>query len=89
MPVWLLALWYAVASVVAYVAYARDKAAAQAGSRRTPEATLHLVGIVGGWPGALLAQRRFRHKTRKTSFRVIFWVTVVVNVAVLAWVLSW
>ncbi|TLM94745.1 MAG: DUF1294 domain-containing protein [Actinobacteria bacterium] len=68
-------------SAVAFVAYGRDKAAARRGMRRTPESTLHLIALLGGWPGALVAQRAFRHKTRKTSFQVVFWVTVVVNCA--------
>ena len=43
-----------------------------------------MTGFVGGWPGALVAQQLFRHKTRKRSFRRAFWITVVVNVLVLA-----
>ncbi len=70
-----------VASVVAFVLYGLDKAAAQRGARRVPEKTLHLWGLFGGWPGALLAQQLFRHKTRKVSFQVVFWLTVVLNCA--------
>ena len=43
-----------------------------------------VLGLVGGWPGGLLAQRLFRHKTRKRSFRTAFWITVVVNMSALA-----
>ncbi|WEF35009.1 DUF1294 domain-containing protein [Pseudoduganella chitinolytica] len=70
-------------NLVTYVAYARDKSAARTGRRRTPENTLLLLGLIGGWPGALLAQRRLRHKTAKASFQVRFWLTVLVNVAAL------
>ena len=87
MPIWVIAAWYAITSVVAYIAYGRDKAAARAGTRRTPEATLLVLGLIGGWPGALIAQERFRHKTSKLSFRVAFWITVAINVAVLWWLL--
>jgi uncharacterized membrane protein YsdA (DUF1294 family) len=77
---WWLAAWYAAASVVAFAAYGLDKAAARRSAPRVPEQTLHLVDLAGGWPGALIAQQLFRHKTRKRSFRRAFWATVVVNV---------
>lgn len=71
--------WYLVLSAITYVAYGADKSAARAGRWRTPETALHLLEVVGGWPGALLAQRRFRHKTRKVSYQIVFWICVVVN----------
>jgi uncharacterized membrane protein YsdA (DUF1294 family) len=58
-----------------------DKSAARSGERRTPESTLHLLALAGGWPGALLAQQFLRHKSTKAEFRRTFWVTVVLNVA--------
>lgn len=70
---------YGVASVATFVAYARDKAAATKGRRRTKETTLHLLSLVGGWPGALVAQAALRHKTQKREFRTVFWITVAVN----------
>ena len=76
-------LVYAVLSVVAALLHADDKAAARSGRRRTPESTLHLVGLLGGWPGALVAMRRLRHKTAKASFQATFWITVAVNGAAL------
>lgn len=51
-------------SVTAYVLYAKDKAAAKAGAWRVSENTLHLVAVLFGWPGALVAQERLRHKTK-------------------------
>ena len=68
--------------------YGRDKAAARGGLWRTPEITLHLVSVAGGWPGALIAQRVFRHKTRKQPFRTVFWCTVVANLTFAAWLLT-
>lgn len=81
---WWLAAWYAAASVVTFVAYGLDKAASQRSAPRVPEQTLHLVDLAGGWPGALVAQQLFRHKTRKRSFRRAFSGTVVVNVLLVA-----
>lgn len=72
-------LAYLVVSAVCFGAYALDKAAARAHARRTPERTLLLLGLAGGWPGAVLAQQWLRHKTAKPSFQAWFWVTVAVN----------
>jgi uncharacterized membrane protein YsdA (DUF1294 family)/cold shock CspA family protein len=78
--VWVAAL-YAGASVACFIAYALDKSAAQRGSWRTAESTLLMLGLVGGWPGAIVAQQTLRHKTSKASFRSAFWGSVLINVA--------
>jgi uncharacterized membrane protein YsdA (DUF1294 family)/cold shock CspA family protein len=75
------AVVYALASLVCFLAYAVDKSAATAGRWRTPESTLLLLGLAGGWPGAILAQQFLRHKSNKAAFRSAFWATVVINVA--------
>ena len=72
---------YAAMSLLTFVAYALDKRAARKGAWRTPESTLHLLEFLGGWPGAWLAQRTLRHKSVKTSFRIVFFVMVALNVA--------
>lgn len=79
---------YLAMSAVSYFMYLFDKAAAGQGRRRTPESSLHLADLLGGWPGALVAQQQFRHKTAKASFQVGFWLTVVVNLAGAAWLVS-
>ncbi|WP_238984586.1 DUF1294 domain-containing protein [Billgrantia kenyensis] len=84
MPIQLLAA-YALLSAITFAIYGIDKAAAGKGRRRTPEATLLFAGLIGGWPGALVAQRLFRHKTRKQPFQAIFWCGVVVNCGVVGW----
>lgn len=76
---------YAALSLTTFIAYAIDKSAARRGAWRTKEGTLHTLGLAGGWPGALIAQQTLRHKSKKTSFRSVFWVTVLVNCAGLAW----
>ncbi len=79
-PRW--ALWlYPAVSVVTFLAYANDKAAAQNGSWRTSENTLHALAFAGGWPGALIAQQVLRHKSSKAEFRATFWGTVVLNLS--------
>lgn len=79
-PLWVGAL-YLGASLLTFVVYAMDKAAAIANRWRTRESTMHWLALVGGWPGALLAQQLLRHKSTKPEFRSAFWGTVVMNVA--------
>lgn len=87
LPDWMLLLVTGM-SLAALVFYLYDKNAAQHGHRRTPENTLHLIALLGGWPGALIAQGLFRHKTSKHSFQIVFWLTVVVNVIGMAWLIG-
>jgi uncharacterized membrane protein YsdA (DUF1294 family) len=75
----LLAVLYLPASTIAFLAYAFDKRAARRRQRRISENTLHMLALLGGWPGALLAQKWLRHKTAKKSFQRIFFGTVLVN----------
>jgi uncharacterized membrane protein YsdA (DUF1294 family)/cold shock CspA family protein len=79
---------YIILSVVAFALYRNDKSAAEWDEWRTPESTLHLISIIGGWPGALIAQNKLRHKSKKLSFRVVFWATVIINCGVLSWLLT-
>ena len=84
----LYVLWaYAGMSALTLAVYARDKRAARHRQWRTPENMLHLLALGGGWPGALCAQQWLRHKSAKAAFRGIFWLTVVLNVAALAFLL--
>jgi len=83
-----LVIFYLLASTVCFAAYARDKAAARSRARRTPERRLLLLGLVGGWPGAVLAQQVLRHKTAKASFQALFWSSVAAHVAA-AGALAW
>ena len=82
-----LAGFYTLASVVTFLFYGLDKRAATRGGWRTSEARLHLFELLGGWPGALLAQRVFRHKTRKAEFQVVFYLAVAANLGALGWLL--
>ena len=75
-------------SCFTFVAYALDKHAARQASRRVSERGLHLLALLGGWPGALIAQQVFRHKTRKQSFRRVFRLTVIAHVLVTALLLA-
>jgi uncharacterized membrane protein YsdA (DUF1294 family)/cold shock CspA family protein len=81
-------LLYLGLSVVTFGLYAVDKAQAARDGMRVPEARLHLLALVGGWPGGLLAQQFLRHKSVKASFRRGFWITVALNVLIFLFVTS-
>jgi uncharacterized membrane protein YsdA (DUF1294 family)/cold shock CspA family protein len=81
----MIGIAYVALSLITYVAYALDKSAAQSGAWRTSEGALHMLGLAGGWSGALIAQQTLRHKSRKSSFRTVFWATVLINCAALVW----
>ena len=74
-------------SLLTFFVYGFDKHAAETGRWRTQESTLHLLALIGGWPGAWCAQRLFRHKVRKASFMTVYWATALAHIAaVAAWV---
>ncbi len=73
---WLIAASCALVSLVTYFLYRADKRRAEGGQWRIPESTLHVAELVGGWPGAYLAQRMYRHKTAKVSYQIVFWLIV-------------
>lgn len=83
-PLLLVALVCALLSVVTYLFYALDKSAARRRRHRVPERALHLLSLLGGWPGALLAQHTLRHKTAKPRFLFVFWLTVLGHGAAVA-----
>lgn len=91
LPPW----WWTLGAVLAvnllsFWAYAADKNAARHGRWRIPENNLHLLGLLGGWPGAWLAQQAMRHKSSKREFRAVYWLTVAAHCAGLAaWVTGW
>lgn len=79
---------YVVLSIFTYFMFAWDKQAALSGDWRTPEKTLHILSLLGGWPGALLAQFQLRHKSRKQPFKFILWVTILLNVCGFLWLFT-
>lgn len=78
---------YLLLSGITFVVYALDKSAARRNEWRVRESTLHLLALLCGWPGALAGQRLLRHKSSKTSFLVVFWITLVLHLAALGWLL--
>lgn len=76
-------MWFLFANILTLVIYGADKLAARKAWRRVPETTLLVFGVVGGWPGAMVGQRLFRHKTQKQPFKTYFIVSVIVSIAVM------
>jgi len=87
MPIQILYLYLA-ASAFTFLVYAKDKRAARRDRWRTKESTLHTLALIGGWPGALIAQQVLRHKSRKDAFQFMFWTTVVMNCAAFGWLFT-
>lgn len=81
-------LFISIINVMTYWFYAQDKEAAQAGNRRVPENTLHILSFLGGWPTAWFAQQKLRHKTQKQPFRKIYFCTIVFNGLLILWLIS-
>lgn len=74
------AQWYLLVINVATIsAYWRDKRSAARLGQRTPELLLHGLEITGGWPGAWLAQRLFRHKSSKQRYLWTFLLMITIN----------
>lgn len=80
--------FYAGASILTFIVYAYDKSSAKNGRWRTPESHLHLLALLGGWPGAFYAQNKLRHKSSKKEFKQVYWLTVVINICAFAWLLG-
>ena len=86
-PILILYVYLAV-SIITFIVYAIDKSAAKRGAWRKQENTLHILALIGGWPGALVAQQALRHKSSKRSFRNVFWMTVVLNRGFNIWLIT-
>jgi uncharacterized repeat protein (TIGR01451 family) len=75
---------YPAMTLLTFVLYADDKSRAIKGQWRRPEAMLHLCELIGGWLGAFIAQQKLRHKSRKVSYQIVFW--VIVSAHIVIWV---
>jgi uncharacterized membrane protein YsdA (DUF1294 family)/cold shock CspA family protein len=84
LPALVIGLYLALSSL-AFIVYAIDKYAAKNGHRRISERTLHIFSLIGGWPGALYAQTKLRHKSSKAAFKRVYWMTVLLNFGGLYW----
>lgn len=79
-----LILYLLAINALTFFLYWQDKRAARRGGvMRTPEYVLLLAGFMGGTLMAIVAQQKLRHKTRKASFQIKFWLLTAIQVALL------
>ena len=83
LPPFVIAVYIAM-GIMTYYIYSEDKDMAINNERRISEQRLLALSFLGGWVGALIAQQKFRHKTKKISFQMSFWTTVFFNIMLLA-----
>jgi uncharacterized membrane protein YsdA (DUF1294 family) len=76
---------YLAMSLLTMSAYGLDKEKAERGEWRTTEQLLHVLAVAGGWPGAILAQQLFRHKTRKPWFQSVTWLVIAAHIGIWTW----
>ncbi|CAM4147243.1 Cold-shock DNA-binding domain protein [Shewanella aquimarina] len=81
-------IYYVVISLITFTSYAIDKRAARQDTWRIKESRLHWLSLLGGWPGAMLGQQHLRHKSSKRAFRLVLWLTVIINLSLLGAVIS-
>ncbi len=79
----LLTLHLPFINLITFAAYGYDKSAAKRRAWRVPERSLNMLAFLGGTIGALTGQQVFKHKTRKGSFRIAFWVATWLQVVVI------
>jgi len=84
----LILLYLLLINGITFISYGLDKRAAIKGKRRTRERSLHLMALMGGSPAAFLAQRTFRHKTIKRSFRLMYWLIVALQIGVIIYLMA-
>jgi len=83
-----LIIMYVFMSLLTYIRYYADKQAAIEQRYRVPELSLHMLSLLGGWPGALFAQNQLRHKSKKQPFKTILWLTIIFNSCAYFWLLT-
>lgn len=71
-------------NILAFILYAYDKLQALKVSRNTsrvPEMRLLLLTLLGGSIGALFAMLLFRHKIKKASFMIKYFLIVILQIS--------
>lgn len=78
---------YFLISTVTFKAYKIDRTFLLEHIGSLPESTLHFLSLLGGWPGAMLAQEILQHKIHDRGFKTLFWLTIFINIGLLAYLI--
>jgi len=70
-------------NMLTFIFYGMDKLAAVKQWQRTPEKHFYLLALLAGWPGSILGQMVFNHKTTKVRFRIVFYCMSLMNLVML------
>lgn len=82
-------LWYLLTmNIVALGAMLLDKAAAKAHGSRMSELTIFFLSLIGGVWGTIAGMFLFNHKTRKTDFQAIIILIMLLNLALVYYLLT-
>ena len=71
--------------LITFFLYGADKRKARKGKWRIPESTLLLFSFFGGSLGAFLGMQLFRHKTQHWKFKILVPLSLVLHIALMAW----
>jgi uncharacterized membrane protein YsdA (DUF1294 family) len=80
----ILAVYALIINAITYFLFGFDKRAAERGNSRIPEKTLLMASALGGSVGAVMAQRRFRHKTQKQPFKALLCGIIAAQIALIS-----
>jgi uncharacterized membrane protein YsdA (DUF1294 family) len=79
---WMPVIYVLLINLIAFLAMWWDKWKASKQEWRVAEATLHIIGFIGGAVGIFAGMYRFRHKTQKRSFQALAVVGLVVSLII-------
>ena len=86
-PIWILVIYLVIINLVLFVTMAIDKQKAKRDKRRVPEATLFLMALIGGSIGGIAGMYCFRHKTKHMSFVIGFPAILILELALVIFIL--
>ena len=85
--IFILALYAIIVNIVGFAEMGVDKRRARKGAYRIPEANLFLTAVIGGSIGCIIGMYAFRHKTRHRSLVFGMPAILIVQLAILGYLL--
>ncbi len=79
---WMPVIYLFIINIIAFFAMWWDKRKASQNAWRIAEATLHIIGFMGGALGIFGGMYKFRHKTQKRIFQGIAIVSLIVSLVI-------